>query len=120
MDAFTATTLAALVLHEIDAVRCKEWRIFPLTFWMPERVGRQVFLWAHVPLALLIYYYATHTPHGFAVFMAYFAPLHFMAHVLYLWHPKNLFRDARSWLILLASLLSATLYWLICPYFFWP
>jgi hypothetical protein len=39
-----------LAAHELDAVRCFEWRILPLTCWMPEKIGMATFILLHIPL----------------------------------------------------------------------
>lgn len=41
---------ALLLTHELDAVARAEWRVLPLTSWMPEEIGFPVFVLAHVPL----------------------------------------------------------------------
>ena len=42
--------LAFLFSHEVDAAFRHEWRVLPLTSFMPEDAGRETFIWAHVPL----------------------------------------------------------------------
>jgi hypothetical protein len=49
-DLVFALTFGLLLTHELDAVRCFEWRILPITSWMPENIGMAVFIFAHVPL----------------------------------------------------------------------
>ncbi len=36
--------------HELDAMLHHEWRVLPLTSWLTEDVGRNVFIFMHVPL----------------------------------------------------------------------
>ncbi len=43
-----------LLLHEMDAVRCREWRIFPGLSLLKDNTGYGVFMLAHVPLYLLL------------------------------------------------------------------
>jgi hypothetical protein len=41
--------------HELDAIQRHEWRILPLTNWLPDEYGFIVFLFSHIPLfAILI------------------------------------------------------------------
>jgi hypothetical protein len=42
--------LSFIFLHEMDAIRCREWRIFPGLSLLNERLGFIVFMWAHLPL----------------------------------------------------------------------
>jgi len=50
LDHFYFLMLAALFTHELDAVKRHEWRVLPLTSFLPERIGEQVFIWSHVLL----------------------------------------------------------------------
>ena len=40
----------ALFTHELDAMTNHEWRVLPLTAWLPEEIGRTAFVALHVPL----------------------------------------------------------------------
>ncbi|WP_410528128.1 DUF6713 family protein [Sphingobacterium sp. IITKGP-BTPF85] len=42
-------------MHEMDAVRCKEWRIFPGLALLKESWGYAVFMLAHIPLFYSLY-----------------------------------------------------------------
>lgn len=42
--------MGTLFTHELDAMFNHEWRILPLTSWLPEETGMLVFLFFHVPL----------------------------------------------------------------------
>ena len=41
---------STLLAHELDAVAQAEWRVLPLTRFLPEAWGYQVFVLAHIPL----------------------------------------------------------------------
>ncbi|MCZ8195776.1 MAG: DUF6713 family protein [Hyphomonadaceae bacterium] len=45
-----ALTFGLLAAHELDAVRCFEWRVLPITSFLPDNIGMFVFILAHVPL----------------------------------------------------------------------
>jgi hypothetical protein len=45
-----ALTFGLLTTHELDAVRCFEWRVLPITRWMPEQIGMTTFIVLHIPL----------------------------------------------------------------------
>ena len=52
--------LGLLFTHELDAVRNNEWRVLPLTSWLPEQYGEDIFILLHIPLfAVLIYFLAS-------------------------------------------------------------
>ena len=47
--------MATLFTHEMDAMLNHEWRVLPLTSWLPENSGMLVFTFFHIPLyAVLI------------------------------------------------------------------
>jgi hypothetical protein len=49
---------ALMMTHELDAVARLEWRVLPVTSWMPDDVGFHVFVAAHVPLVLVLVHWA--------------------------------------------------------------
>ena len=46
--------LGALLTHEMDAMTHTEWRVLPVTRWLAEDLGRDIFVLAHVPLYALV------------------------------------------------------------------
>ena len=47
--------VATLITHELDAMSKHEWRVLPLTSWLPDEYGVLVFLFIHIPIfAILI------------------------------------------------------------------
>lgn len=99
--------LSLLFIHEMDAVRCKEWRIFPLLSLLNDKVGFQVFMLAHIPLFSLLLWGLIGSQdnsswiHGLNIFFI----LHLFAHLLFLKHPKNEFKDWMSWLWIIGAAL---------------
>ena len=102
---FFYLALSFLLIHEMDAVRCKEWRIFPLVALLEEKLGFQVFMLVHIPLfgILLWALIGSETPTGWIRGLNYFCLLHLIAHILYLRHPKNEFKDWMSWLWIIGA-----------------
>ncbi len=99
MDLHFAAVLLALGLfftHEMDAVRCREWRIFPLLEWMEERTAMLWFVWLHVPLFALLIWGATAGQTLFGVLFGGFCIVHGLLHWLYERHPRNEFRNPLS------------------------
>ena len=47
--------MGTLFTHELDAMTNHEWRVLPLTSWMPDEYGALTFLLLHIPIfAVLI------------------------------------------------------------------
>lgn len=118
--------LAALLLafglfftHEMDAMRCREWRIFPLLEWLDERAAMLWFVWLHVPLfALLVWGAAAAVAAGgnlFSILFGAFCVIHGLLHWIYERHPRNEFRNPLSrsiiWSCAGAGLLAAASEW---------
>jgi hypothetical protein len=102
---FFLLAFALLVLHEMDAIRCREWRIFPGLSLLNDVWGYRVFVWAHVPLlyALLAALLDPQRQQALVSGFDVFAVVHLGLHVLFVWHPKNEFKDLFSWSIIVGA-----------------
>lgn len=92
--------LAFLLLHEMDAVRCREWRIFPGLSLLPERTGSILFMLAHIPLYYWVMLEVAAGRPAFRTGFDYFLLIHLGLHLLFLRHPNNEFKDWMSWLFI--------------------
>ena len=101
--------ISLLLTHELDAVRRHEWRILPLTSFLPDKTAGQLFIWAHVPLILVVLAIVQAGPASLgALLFSGFAIAHVSLHWLYRNHPRNEFLDFPSQaLIVLAGLAGA-------------
>jgi hypothetical protein len=93
---------AFLLTHELDAVRCEEWRIFPILSALRERSGYLVFTALHIPLfALLLWAFASADTiqRGIVVGLDSFFVIHLLLHLILRDHPGNRFNSAFSWLL---------------------
>jgi hypothetical protein len=103
--------IVLLLTHELDAISCHEWRMFPFICRLEESLGYRVFVMLHIPLLVLIFWFITHSSesmrYGFQVGMDIFFILHLGIHYLFRSHPKNEFRGTFSksliWLTALAG-----------------
>lgn len=97
--------MALMTMHEMDAIRCTEWRIFPGLSLLSDERGRSVFMLAHLPLFTYLFTQISSTPdpsafmRGFSIFMI----VHMLLHVLYLRHKNNAFKDVMSWSIIIGA-----------------
>lgn len=99
--------LSFVLLHEMDAVRCREWRIFPGLSLLDDKRGFQVFMACHTPLFyFLLQGLSAPDPSGLVTALDYFFIIHLGLHLLYLWHPKNEFKDGWSWLFIGGTAIS--------------
>lgn len=95
-----------LLAHEMDAVRCKEWRIFPVTSRMEDEVGYLVFTALHVPIYVLLFwglYGDDGVNRALIAGLDVFLVVHMFLHLLLRNIPGNQFRSAFSWALILGS-----------------
>lgn len=97
--------LTLLIMHEMDAIRCKEWRIFPGLSLLSDKAGYSVFIFAHIPLFFFIFWQLTSSNdlEGFVKGFNIFMIIHLGLHVLYLKNKKNEFKDWISWTIIIGA-----------------
>lgn len=89
-----------LLTHEMDAVRCREWRLFPGLNRMGEQDGYVTFTAIHVPLFAVLLWGITRDDDvrdRMVVGLDIFFVLHLIAHVLLRNHPDNRFGSWLSW-----------------------
>lgn len=91
-----------MLMHEMDAMRCREWRIFPGLSSLNEKLAFQIFLFVHIPLFFIPLYYLHIDAYAeaWAKGLAYFFMVHFFLHLLFLKHKNNEFTDWISWTII--------------------
>ncbi|MBX2956041.1 MAG: hypothetical protein KF846_07780 [Cyclobacteriaceae bacterium] len=99
--------LAFILMHEMDAIRCRECRIFPGLSALGDRVGFVVFLWAHLVLYTLLFIFLVdpHYQHRVIFGISIFFIVHLILHMVFLKHPKNEFKDLHSWLLITGAAL---------------
>ncbi len=92
--------------HEMDAIKSYEWTIFPLLARLDEKTGYFVFTAVHIPLYVFSFvnlYKPTGLNLGLVKGLDIFFVIHIFLHVLLLRHPKNQFKSAFSWIIILGT-----------------
>lgn len=103
--------LLLLFIHEIDGIRCREWRIFPGLSLLNNKLARNIYLLAHIPLATFIYWqlqnnlYSETFIQGFNIFMI----VHLGLHIWFIRHKNNEFKQWTSWLIISCTALCGLL-----------
>lgn len=100
---FYTLGLALIFMHEMDAVRCKEWRIFPGLSVLSDARGFVVFMLAHIPLFFWLLSMYQHGSQTFRMGFDIFLIVHLGLHILFLKHPNNLFKDWISWSIIVGA-----------------
>lgn len=103
-ELFYVAMLSFFLTHELDAMQRHEWRILPLTSFLPEEAGRQAFVWMHVPLFAALFYFGAGDPStSVAQGLSAFAIVHVGLHWLFRRHPNNEFNNPVSWSLILGA-----------------
>jgi len=100
---FYALMLGFFFTHEMDAMRRHEWRVLPITSFLPDALGKQVFLWAHVPLISVIWLYGTDPNAIFSKALSAFAIVHIGLHWAFRKHQHYEFNNLASWTLILGA-----------------
>ncbi|MFM7403058.1 MAG: DUF6713 family protein [Erythrobacter sp.] len=103
-----ALMLSFLFAHEIEAAFRHEWRVLPITSFLPDELGREIFIWAHVPLFAGILL-ATNNERV-RVALSVFCVIHVGLHWLFRNHPAYEFNNASSWALICGAGLSGLAY----------
>lgn len=91
---------ALLCLHEMDAIRAKEWKMFVILKDMEDTRAFKVFTILHLPLyTILIFSFVSHQLLSF-VLIDLFMIFHSLAHFLFEKHPNNNFKNLYSRMII--------------------
>lgn len=102
---FNLLGIAFIFVHELDAIRCKEWRIFPGLSLLNDKLGYLFFSYLHIPLILWILYEVKSGNENFTYYFNIFLIIHLFLHLLFLMHKKNEFKDWISWVIIIGAAL---------------
>lgn len=98
--------MSFLLMHEMDAIRCKEWRIFPGLSLLDDSWGYRVFTLAHAPLcAWALMELSREDPSRFIRGFDVFFLVHLGLHLVFLGHPRNEFKDGISWTLITGAAL---------------
>lgn len=109
--------LTFILIHEMDAIRLQEWKMFPILSGLKEKTGYLIFTSLHLPLYGLLFWglwgrqgLVTNLILGLDIFFI----IHLMLHLLLINHKNNKFRNFFSWGIIILTGFFGLLDLLIC------
>ena len=100
---FQLLGLVFILVHEMDAIRCKEWRIFPGLSFLNDKLGFITFIFLHIPVFYWVLLEFELNNESFRKGFDYFLIVHLFLHLLFLMHKKNEFKDWISWSIIFGA-----------------
>jgi len=94
--------LAFLLIHEMDAIRCEEWKIIPGLSLLNDYWGYRIFIILHIPLFFMPLFILSdiNLSKNLIFGLSVFFIIHFLLHLLFLKHRNNKFNDWFSWIII--------------------
>ena len=97
--------LCFLLTHEMDAIRCKEWRIFFAPSKIGDEAGYAIFTALHIPLYVLLLWglIGDGASRGLIYGLDMFFVVHVFLHIIFVKHPEYRFRSVFSWSLILGA-----------------
>lgn len=87
----------------MDAVRLREWKIFPLLRDLRDEAGYVAFAALHVPIYALLLLGLLGANNALIFWLDLFFIVHVVLHVVFRNHPENRFGSAFSWALILGA-----------------
>ena len=103
---FFVLGLCFLLTHEMDAIRVREWRIFPVLNRMGDEAGYVAFTALHVPIYMLLLwglYGEGDVNRGLIISLDAFFVFHVLLHLIFYNHPENRFRSVFSYVLIFGA-----------------
>ena len=92
--------LSLVIVHELDAIRRHEWRMFVVLTKMDDERAFQIFSTLHIPLLMVIFWLITNPSvivvFWFEVVLDVFLIIHKFLHYSFQKHPQNEFTTSFS------------------------
>lgn len=98
--------LSFILTHEMDAIKAREWTIFPILDKLDGKTGYLVFITVHIPLYFVLFltlFSPNGLNRGLIRGLDIFFIIHLFLHLLFLRHPKNEFKSVISWGIIIGA-----------------
>lgn len=118
----TLVNITFVLMHEFDACKQGEWKMFKVLSPFKEKTRYQIFLWIHFPISVfLINYYARVM--NFDNFRAWiivnaFGVAHLLLHVVALKWKTNVFTSVSSFIFIAGAALTGAANLALYPYYF--
>jgi hypothetical protein len=106
----SALGVILLLMHELDACHKGEWKMFKFLRTLNEKTQYLIFLYAHIPLSVLLFYYLW-TVISFNniilwIIVNIFLILHFALHIIAKKWESNVFHSINSFVFILGAAIT--------------
>ena len=110
--------LSLLACHELDAVARHEWRLLPILNLLSDETGQTVFIVAHIPLFLAIFWLTGHRSPTIRrrsqMTVDAFLVVHAIAHLLLSGHRLYEFEGLLEWLLVYGGGVAGAAHLYVC------
>ena len=111
------TGLSLLFIHEMDAIRKKEWKMFIFLKDLDEETAYKIFTFLHIPLYLILFWgiFLTNQSinYWFSIVLNGFYIFHLFLHLLFRNHKSNKYKNWFSWFLIIGLAVIGILYFLL-------
>ncbi len=101
--------LSLLILHEMDAIHCKEWKMLVLLNKLTDSTARIVFSILHLPLFIIIFFLLEYSFETFFWILNIFLVFHLLIHIIFNKHEFNNFKSKYSLFLITSMGLISTI-----------
>ena len=109
--------LSMLLAHELDAVHRHEWRLLFFLRTLSDSLGRNLFIWLHIPIVALIFFLITHNQYMLRYWTMMCLNLFMVIHAGLHWrlekHPKYEFKSLGSKLLIYGAAVVSIIHMLV-------
>jgi hypothetical protein len=108
ISVFFFIAFSFLLTHEMDAIRCREWKVFPLLSRLTDdERGYTFFTAIHLPLYILLLWglfpNSTTVNQHVVIGLDIFCIIHILLHMRFINHPNYQFNSIFSWTLILGA-----------------
>ncbi|MBB4035476.1 hypothetical protein GGR21_001369 [Dysgonomonas hofstadii] len=118
---FTFLNVIFLWIHELDASRKGEWRMFGFLSGLKENMQRNFYLFAHIPLLLFTIYYlwTVINFHNFTLWIIWngLMFIHLLIHLYAKRWKSNVFKSSSSFIFIYLTAITAFINLLLSNYY---
>ena len=102
--------LSFILTHEMDAIRVKEWKMFPFLTNLKEETAYLLFTSLHVPLYILLFWGLVGDGNRAMIMgLNIFFVIHLFLHILFIKHKDNQFKSIFSWVLIFGAGISGAI-----------
>jgi hypothetical protein len=117
----TLLNIAFLLMHEFDACKQGEWKMFKILNPFKEETRYQIYLWIHFPISVFLISYYVHVMnfdnYRTWIIVNAFGVIHLLLHLVALKWKSNVFTSISSFIFIAGAALTGAANLILYPYY---